>query len=172
MDLPAFIIMLFAIITGVAIAVVAMGMMNKDKKVSTKYDERQKIARGKSYAWGFYAMMISAAIFMLLSLLGLTKVFGGYSYFTILIIGCIVQVVHSIFNDAYIGLNNNPKKYMIFMSVVAAINACSAIAGFVNGEMIKDGVFQSAYLNLLCTLLFAAIAAAFGIKALIDKKDK
>ena len=172
MDLPAFAIMLFAIITGVAIAVVAMGMMNKDKKVSTKYDERQKIARGKAYTWGFYAMMISAAIFMLLSFLDLTKVFGGYSYFTILIIGCAVQVAHSIFNDAYIGLNNNPKKYMIFMAFVTVINACSTIAGFVNGEMIKDGVFQTPYLNLLCTLLFAVVAASFGFKALIDKKGK
>ena len=41
MDLSTFFMLGFGTVVGIAIAVVAMGAMNKDKRVRTKYDERQ-----------------------------------------------------------------------------------------------------------------------------------
>jgi hypothetical protein len=61
---------------------------------------------------------------------------------------------------------------MIFMACISGINILSTVIGIANGEMIKDGVLQTPYLNLLCSILFAVLVADLGIKHLLDKKEK
>ena len=56
------------IIVGLIICIFVFKFANKDKKILTKYDERQQVARGKAYMYGFWAMMIATAVAMLLSL--------------------------------------------------------------------------------------------------------
>lgn len=172
MDLSTFFMLGFGTVVGIAIAVVAIGAMNKDKKVRTKYDERQKIARGKSYTWGFYAAIATAAIFTFLSTLDLMKFFGNYAYFTIIIAGVTVQAAHAILHDAYVGLNTNLKSYMIFMAIIGLINGTSAVSGIISGAMLEDGVLQMPFMNLLCAVMFVMLAVAMGVKHLIDKKEK
>ncbi len=170
MDYSLFYILIFGIVVGAIISIVAFSSMNKDKKLRTKYDERQKIARGKSYMYGFYAMVFTEALMILLSVLDLTKVFGHFSFFLVMTIGIIVQFSYAIFHDAYIGLNTNLKKYLIFMSFVTFINLMSSVAAIASGEIMKDGVLQTPFMNVLCTVMFAVLAVELGIKSLIDKK--
>jgi len=171
MDYQLGFILGFAIIVGLGISLVLLSSSNKDNKIRTKYDERQKIARGKSYMYGFSVMLITSAILMLAHLCGAGHFLGCYGYFITIIVGVIVQTTHAVFHDAYIGLNTNINKYMISMGIIAIINAASAVSGIIEGEMIVDGALDTPFMNLLCTVLFLVLLIDFGIKKLIDKKD-
>ena len=172
MDIQFGFILGFAVVLALGIGAIASSNYNNDKKVKTKYDERQRIARGKSFTYGFYAMMIANLLFMFAHLFGLADFLGSYGYFTAIIIGILVEMTYAIFKDAYMGLNTNPRKYMIFMACISGINIISTVIGIANSEMIQDGVLQTPYLNLLCSILFTVLVADLGIKHLLDKKEK
>lgn len=171
MDLQLGAIFTFAIIAAIFISLIANTKINKDKKVKTKYDERQKQARGKAYTYGFYTMIISSYALMLAHMFGLGHFIGFYGYIATVILGIIVQMTYAIFKDAYVGMNVNFRKYMIFMSIISLINIAATVAAFINNEMIVDGALQSPFMNLLCSILFAVLVADLGIKKLIDKKE-
>lgn len=162
----------FAVVLGILISILAYKGINQDNKAKPKYDERQKAVRGKSFTYGFYASAIASFLFMLMHLFGLGNFWGPYGYFTIIIIGIIVQMTHAIFHDAYLGLNTNARKYIIFMSIISVINIAAAVSGIISGEMFRDGVLNDSFLNLLCSILFAVLVADLSIKRLIDKKEK
>lgn len=170
MDLQLGAIFTFAIIAAIFISLIANTKINKDKKVKTKYDERQKQARGKAYTYGFYTMIISSYVLMLAHMFGLGHFLGFYGYIATVILGVIVQMTYAIFKDAYVGMNMNFRKYMIFMSIISLINIAATVSAFINGEMVIDGALQSPVMNLLCSILFAVLVADLGIKKLIDKK--
>ena len=52
------------IMVGLVLVVILLKYINRDKKLKTEYDERQKIARGRSYMFGFYALVISNVIML------------------------------------------------------------------------------------------------------------
>ena len=67
---------------GLLLCVILFKFMNKDRKIVTKYDERQIIARGKAYMFGinnnkkrFAIICIAAAICNLLGVIG--PIVGG-----------------------------------------------------------------------------------------------
>ena len=165
-------ILVFAIIAALFISIIAYKGINKDKKARAKYDERQQALRGKSFTFGFYAMVAASIAFMIMHLFGLGDFWGPFGYCTIMIIGVIVQMTYAIFNDAYLGLNTNARKYMIFMSIVSLVNIVAAVMGIADGSMFEGGVLHESYTNLLCSILFAVLVIDLGIKRLIDKKEK
>jgi hypothetical protein len=170
-NMVLFAILTFAVIIGVVIAIIATASMNNDKKLKTKYDERQQAARGKSFAWGFYTALIASGVLTVLSPTGWLNFLGHYGYFVVIVLSAIVQFTYAVFHDAYVGLNTNLKKYMIFMTVVAIINLASSVAGIASGDIMIDGVLQTPFMNLLCTVMFVVLAVDLGIKAIIDKKE-
>ncbi len=170
-SIATLLIWVFGISVGLIIALAIIKAFNKDGKVKTKYDERQQRARGDAYRFGFYAMLIANAIFMLLDIVSLTKIFGYTSFFTSIIIGVVAQFSYAIFHDAYIGLNTNLKKYLIFMSVVAVINLAAGLLPLIEGDFLEDGHFGTSFVNLLCGGMFIILAGELAIKAHLDKKD-
>ena len=170
-NMALFALLLFVVIVGVIISIIAISATNNDKKLKTKYDERQQAARGKSFAWGFYTALIASGILTVLSPTGWIDFLGHYGYFVVIVLAVIVQFTYAVFHDAYLGLNTNLKKYMIFMTIVSVINLASSIAGIVNGEIMVDGVLQTPFMNLLCTVMFVVLAVDLGIKAIVDKKE-
>ena len=167
---PTSMILVFGIIVGIAIALAVIKGLNKDHKVRTKYDERQLRARGDAYRYGFFVTIFACVLFMVLEAAGSLEVLGYSSYFIAILIGIITQFTYSIFHDAYIGLNTNMKKYLIFMSIVGAINLASGILPMIHGEFMEDGKFGTGFMNLLCGGMFLILAGELAVKKMLDKK--
>lgn len=164
------ILWLFAICFGIGIALFSMKKMNKDHKIKTKYDERQLKVRGDAYRLGFFTTLIANGIIMSLAASDLDRCLGMNAYFIPIFIGIVTQMTYSVFKDAYFGINNKSKSYLIFMAVIGFINLTFAILATVNGELIEDGILQAPFLNYLCGSLFIILAIDLGVKNLIDKK--
>ena len=111
------------IIFGLIICYIAFKRLNNDHKVKSEYDERQRLIRGRSYMFAFYGTVIAEAIMICLSFSG---VFTGlpipeYVYHvTSMFVGLITLVIHSVWNGAYWGLNNNVKRYSITFYIIKA----------------------------------------------------
>ncbi len=165
---------LIGVTIGVIILLLALKFINNDGKLSTKYDERQLKARGEAYKYGFIAVCISNGIILCcnFSRLNLSGFLGDNVFFIPILIGVVVQVTYSIFTDAYIGLNNNIGRFMLFMFIISAFNFFIGFAALANGELVKDNVLQAPFTNLLCGLLFIILAIELGIKKLYDGREE
>ena len=164
------------LITGIAVGLIvvffALRKLNDDGKAKTKYDERQKAVRGMAYTYGFWTMLAANAIMLVLSTTNFDVAkLGPCLYFLPIFAGIVVQVSYSIFNDGYVGLNTNMKKYTIFMIIVTVFNIGVALLAFINGKMFTNGRLQGPFLNLLCGLLFFVVAVDLLIKQAIDRRE-
>ncbi len=153
------------IMIGLVLCVILFKYMNKDRKIMTKYDERQIIARGKAYMYGFWAMIIAATAVMLLDMAGIVIASSLTKYFFILFVGMIAQITYSIKHDAYFGINNNKKRFAIICIAAAICNLLGVIGPIVGGEFIKDGMISDSGTNLLCFILMVTVGVELFIKS-------
>ncbi len=159
----------FGIIVGLIICIFLFRYMNRDKKVITKYDERQEMARGKAYKYGFWASMIAAAVVMTLDIAGIEVASSFTKYFFIMFVGILVQVTISILNDAYYGINTNKKRLIVICIVAGIINLFSVVANILGGMFIVDGIVSDSGANALCCILMLYAGILLIIK---DMKDR
>ncbi len=161
------------IMVGLIIAVILLKVSNRDKKTMTEYDERQKAIRGKAYMFGFYGIAISNVIMLVLGIdnMDYIKMLGMNAFFTPILVGILVQVSYSIFNDSYYGLNNNVGRYTVIMTIVSAINIAAGVLEWVHGGFIQNGAVYNAFINLEVGVLFIVICIELFIKKAIDKKQ-
>lgn len=156
----------------VIVFIIIRYVVNKDKKMFTEYDEMQKQIRGKGYKYACYAMLIFEALMCVLSL-GINLPAEQYvTHFCAIIVGVTVQASYCIWNDAYVGLNTNIKRYIIFMAIVSVFNLWTAFMSWREGELFTDGKFQAPAINLLCGLMFAIIGIVGLAKKLSDREEE
>ena len=162
----------FGVMVGLILCVVLFKFWNKDGKIKTKYDEMQERARGRAYKYSFWTLagyeilMTSVA-----GLVGDIHMEPFIIHFTGILISAMVHAVYSVWNDAYVGLNTNSRRFMICMFVVGLINLFSGIMAIVSGTLVIDGVLMAPFANLLCAFMFIVVGAEIAIKDRIDNKD-
>ena len=161
---------LVGVLVGLLLVVVFKKAINRDGKIKTEYDERQKEARGKGYMYGFWAIIIANALLFTFSNSFDMTVLGSTVYFIPILVGVIVQVTYCIFKDAYIGLNNNMTRFVIIMSIVTVFNLFVGVKAYLDGELIKQGTVSSAFVNVLCGGIFLILTIELGIKKILDSR--
>ncbi len=163
---------LTGIVVGLIIAFFIIRFVNRNKRMTTEYDEMQKQIRGEGYKYAFYAVMIFEAVMCVLTL-GIEIPAEPYViHFSAIFAGVTVQACYCVWRGAYIGLNTNLKRYVILMAVVSAFNLFTAFMALRSGELFADGKFQAPAVNLLCGLMFAAIGAAALVKKVTDREEE
>ena len=158
------------VLVGLLLVVVFMKAINRDGKIKTEYDERQKEARGKGYMYGFWSIIIANALLFTFSNSFDMTVLGSTVYFIPILVGVIVQVTYCIFKDAYIGLNNNMTRFVIIMSIVTVFNLFVGVKAYLDGELVKQGTVSSAFVNVLCGGIFLILTIELGIKKILDSR--
>ncbi len=160
------------LVVGLIICVFLFKYMNKDKKILTKYDERQEMARGRAYKYGFWATMAAAAVVMITDVAGISLASSFTKYFFIVFVGILVQISYSIWNDAYLGVNTNKKRLMIICILAGLFNLLGVIGSIKGGQFIVDGVVSDFGSNLMCCILLMLAGIELLIKDRLDKKHE
>ncbi len=133
--------------------VVLFKFANRDHRAATAYDERQKVIRGQGYRYGFYTMIIFECVLLVLDAWEVSLPFqSGLIHFAGVLIGCLVFACHSIWNGAYWGINNDPKRYAFVFIALAALNAIPVIGALKSGTFFDEGRFAPPVLNLMVLL--------------------
>jgi hypothetical protein len=160
------------IIVGLIIAIFIIRYVNRNKKLTTEYDEMQKQIRGEGYKYAFYAVLILEAVLCVLTM-GIVLPAEPYVvHFFAIFVGITVQACYCIWRGAYIGQNTNLPRYIILMAVISVLNIAGAFMAWKSGELIVDGKFQSPMVNLLCGLMFAVIGIVGLVRKAADREEE
>ena len=151
------------IIVGLILTIFVIRYVNRNKKLTTEYDEMQKQIRGEGYKYAFYAVLILEAVLCVLTYV---------VHFFAIFVGITVQACYCIWRGAYIGQNTNLQRYVILMAIVSVFNLSSAFMAWRSGELIVDGKLQAPTVNLLCGLMFAAIGIVGLVKKVTDREEE
>ena len=144
---------------------------NKDGKLKTEYDERQKAVRGKAYRYAFYAEIFAQVLIMWLFMSGVKLPVEDYALiFTGIILGCLVLACYSIWNDVYWGLNNDRRKYHIIFILAMALNALPVIGSAAGGSLFVNGRIGLPLLNIIVLVMMMVIYVEMIIKKILDKR--
>lgn len=160
-----FVIMVL-VVTLVCLAI--FKFVNKDHKVKTEYDERQKALKGRGYMFGFYATVIWDAIVAFFSLSEVTLPISTDSLYILgIFVGITVVCIHGIWNEAYWGLNNDKKKYIGVFAVLFVINVLPVVMYFKSSITV-----DFPYANAFCSLMIIAIGITSALRRIVDKKEE
>lgn len=132
--------------------------------MKSEYDERQKVAQGKAYQAGFWTLVVSGAAIFVVEMSGaVLPISYTIAHFLSLFLGIMVYVISCIFRDAYMGLNDNPKRWMLIDGAIAAVNLIISYTNFANG--------QNGWINLICALMLLVVMAAFLLKMYLNRSS-
>ena len=82
--------------------VVLFKYANRDGKIKSEYDERQKVVRGKAYKYAFYTVLIYQIIVTILTECGIGLHMESYAQsFIGILFGCLTLGCYCIWNDVY-----------------------------------------------------------------------
>ncbi|MCR5692172.1 MAG: hypothetical protein K6G62_08125 [Eubacterium sp.] len=155
------------------LVVVIIKFANKDKAFKTKYDERQLAARGKAYAFGFWTLMLCNIVFIYLDVADFDLNFlGNLKFFIPIFLGVLVQVSYSIWNDCYMGLNSNSKRFTIIFLVMGIAYFIFGIREIIQNGMVENGLASQSLTTLFASIFILLIVVQILIKGALDKREE
>lgn len=157
------------ILFGIMCKVLMAKFFTKDKSGKSKYDERQKIVRGRGYKYGFFTLLICMALDILLGTTLEMYIDRSVLIFTSLCLAVVVHAAYSIWNDGYFSINEEPTKIIIVLSVIGVINLWIGIRHIVHGTIIEEGIVGMNAMNLICGIMMLLILSVLAIKKQCSK---
>lgn len=150
MNLAYLIGLLVGIVFGLGIVAVLIRFCRKDKRWRSKYDERQKIAMGKAYRDGFWTLIIAGFIIMFIADMGFDKYLSDMILIACLL-GLSVYVIECIMRDAYMGITDKPKRWVIVIAAAGLLNIFIAVLPVVTlaGEMSNVNLYVGIFALLM-----------------------
>ena len=160
------------VVIGLVLVMILFKFANKNKRVATTYDERQKIIRGNGYKFSFYTVITALAVLGVFDLSGFViPVSNTILYYTVILLGVVVCITYDVFKDAYWGMNNDKVRYGIMMFVIAICNFAGCIGLFKNGFFV-DGKLSNLFVNFECGCLMCYLGLLCIVKYIIEKNRK
>lgn len=135
---------------------------------TSKYDERQKNARGVAYNAGFWTVIVYLALWFVLEECGVALLDTPFMLLIGMTLGLCVQVCISICLDAYYGIYDDPKKFLTTLLIIDIGNAAMLTA-----ELIMGIQEYSNFPYLLAATLVMGITVfvTVAIKTVVSRKE-
>ena len=173
MNIAKFAGLIAGVCAGLLLVLALARRTNTDGRARTEYDERQKIARGVGYKYGYYTLLIYMAVIVALDCLEVPLPFSNIIMsFTGIVISGLVLSWYCIKHDAYWGLNSNIVFYTRFLIGLGGLNLIYGIIEMIRGRMIVDGILQDTFINFEAGILIAGIGIMLLIKNRKDRKEE
>ena len=125
---------IFGIVVALAAFIIGLILHKKKHPNSGKYDERQMAARGKAFQAGFFTLLIAGAICNIWDYV--SPLPGGSFLWNIgvLLLGVTVFAVTAIHFDAYMGMYDSPRRFLLMGIGFICFMACSGMMNLHNGR--------------------------------------
>lgn len=144
------------ILLGVLAGIALVALLLKKKVLDMHFDERQELARGKAFQYGFFTLLAAAYAYGVSDVvLGRwCDVLTGVSICIALSV-CVFAVA-CILKDAYLSLQERPRAVMTLFALLSAVNLGLGGMYAASGDLMQDGV-----------LTFRAVNPIFGAATLV-----
>lgn len=154
------ILMVLALFALLTLALRSRGQKDPPSPGRGKYDERQKLARGRAFRAGFITVICYEMLYGFADLMGLRWCVNFTGILIGLFLGLAVFAVMAIVQDAYLAINERMNNWLILCGVVVFANGSCVLNQAVHGELVRDGMLTENWLNGLCAALFVVILCA------------
>lgn len=159
-------------IIGITLVILIIKICTRDKSGKPEYDERQFIARLKSFRAGFVAMVITSALLAVLAIAEIKlPVIEASKYFIPVLVGIIALVSCGIWTDGYWGINFNKTRFLIIMTVLSIFNlALPIVVWSQDGFFNEDSLVDIPLLEFMAGIMFFVLLIQSLLKDYIDRK--
>lgn len=141
------------LMAGILAGVGIVALLLRLRVLDRTFDERQELARGKAYRYGFWTLAAALAAYGLSELaLGrwCDALAGGM---LCLAPALTVFAVACIRSDAYLSLRERPKQILTVLALVAALNLVIGTVNLLEGRAVTGGVLRLEAVNLICAIM-------------------
>ena len=157
-----------SLVVGMLFIIVGLIIKRKKKGTWCKYDERQIMAQGKAYKYSFIFCIIYFAVFGCFQ--GVTDeqwIDNFWGIYMGIALSVFLFAAYSIWNDAYISIQENPRKYVCIFSALLVINLFPCISKLIHREALGTNL-----LNLVLAIILCFILGLMALKHYCDKKQE
>lgn len=162
---------LFGILVGVVAAAGLLAFLFKKKVLDMHFDERQELARGKAFQYGFFTLMIAVYVY------GTSDVIFGrwcdvLTGVTICIAaGICVFAITCILKDAYLSLREKPRTIMTMFALMTLVNLGFGAMYAYSGDLVEDGVLTFRAVNPIIGFATLVILIVYIVNHLLRSRE-
>ncbi len=143
----------------------------KEVRGMNDYDERQILARGRAFMWGFFSLIICLMVYGLTDML----IEPWCDTLTGCIICCcvslIVFAVICIGQDAFAGIGRNRKRNLTVLLVVTAANLLFGVSHIIDGDLLRDGVLSFRSVSLIVGATTGIVLVVYYVHGLHEQGE-
>lgn len=143
----------------------------KEVRGMNDYDERQILARGRAFMWGFFSLIICLMVYGLTDML----IEPWCDTLTGCIICCcvslIVFAVICIRQDAFAGIGRNRKRNLTVLLVLTAANLLFGVSHIIDGDLLRDGVLSFRSANLIVGITTGIVLVVYFVHGRCDRGE-
>ncbi len=160
------------IFVGIAAGLFVLALLFKKKVLDMHFDERQELARGKAFQYGFFTLIITAYAYGASDM-----IFGRWCDALVGVTICLavsmcVFAVTCILKDAYLSLREKPRTVMTMFALLAAINLGFGAMYAVSGDLVEDGVLTFRAVNPIIGVLVLVILVVYIVNHLLCSREE
>jgi len=165
-------VMTLGMLVGLIIGVRVVVFLFRKKVVDLTFDERQELARGKAYQYGFMTLMACVVLYGAAdSICG--KFCDTLTGCTICIgIAMVVFASICIWKDAYMSLREKPGTIMIVFGIVTVINLAIGVLYWADGSLFENGMLTIRGVNPVVGVMTFVIMIVYGVDRLVKRKEE
>lgn len=132
---------------------------------NAQYDERQEQARGKSYRYAFFTLVIYLLVWGLFELAtGIRWCDTCTGCFLGIFVSVDVFAITAVCSDAYFAVNERPGWFLGIFSVVTVLNLAIGARQLLHGEaIIENGLLTYRSCNLLVGVCFLVLTVTAAV---------
>lgn len=166
----------FGLFVGLFVGCLVAGLLLRFVKTEgswrCRFDERQELHRGRGYKYGFYTLLCYIVVdYVVINVFEKQWAAEGVDILIGVIVSVGVYAIYCIFHEAFLSLNENPKRYVAVIIFCMLLNGLGAVMQFQHNPVIENGQLTTHCMNLVCAVLMAVVLIALALKYGISQKE-
>lgn len=157
---------------GLIAGLIFVAFLFKKKILDMHFDERQELARGKAFQYGFFTLLISAYVYGFSDLL-LGKWCDVLTGVTLCIAAALcVFAVTCILKDAYLSLREKPRTIMTMFALLSILNLGLGAMHASSPGLVEDGVLTFRAVNPIIGFAMLVILIVYTVNYLLRDREE
>lgn len=143
----------------------------KEVRKMNDYDERQILARGRAFMWGFFSLMICLMVYGLTDMLIEPWCDTLTGCIICICVSLIVFAVICIRQDAFAGIGQKRKRNLTVLLVLTAANLLFGVSHIFDGDLLRDGLLSFRSVSLIVGATTGLVLLVYWFHGLRDRGE-
>ena len=164
--------LLLGISVGVIAALGLLAFLFKKKVLDMHFDERQELARGKAFQYGFFTLLGASYVYGVSDMLlgRWCDVPAGVTLCAALAL-CVFAIT-CILKDAYLSLREKPRTIMTMFALISAVNLGLGGMYACSGDLMENGVLTFRAVNPILGFAILVILIVYIVNHLLRSREE